>query len=117
VLSDLIQALISRLSPLDAPIYQADCVPANAPCPYITLSAAAPLGDTAGAFTLTVWHSTNAGRIALAEEIIALLPRRGLTLPLPSGHAVITGGTSAFLKEGPLPALRMTWKLRLYPSA
>lgn len=116
MLSEFIQSVIARLENVDAPVYQADCVPVGTAAPYITLAVAAPLGDTAGALTLTVWHSSNAGRIALAEEIAALLPAHGVHLSLPAGSAVITGGTASFLHEAPLLGLRMVWKLRFCPA-
>ena len=112
MLSDFIQAVIARLATVDAPVYLADCVPADVPGPYITLAATLP-----GTLTLTLWHRDNAGRIALAEEVAALLPARGTYLTLPSGAAILTGGSSTFLREGPLPGLRMVWKLRCFPAA
>ena len=111
MLSDFIQAIIARLASVGTPVYLTDCVPTDVPGPYITLAATLP-----GTLTLTVWHRNNAGRIALAEEIAALLPSRGICLPMPSGTVTLTGGSSTFLKEGPLPGLRMVWKLRLYPT-
>lgn len=117
MLSEFIQAIISRLSGVNATVYQADCVPEGTACPYITLNAAAPLGDTAGALTLTIWHNTNAGRIALAEQLTTLLPAHGMALSLPSGHAILNGGTASFLHEGPLLGMRLVWKLRFYPAA
>lgn len=116
MLSEFIQAIITRLSGVNAPVYQADCVPAGTAAPYITLSAAAPLSETAGALTLTIWHSTNAGRIALAEQLCALLPGSGLPLALPAGNAILTGGSAAFLQEAPLLGVRMVWKLRFFPA-
>lgn len=111
MLSDFIQAIIAHLTPVNAPVYMADCVPADIPGPYITLAATLP-----GTLTLTVWHRDNAGRIALAEEIVSLLPARGTYLTLPAGAAILTGTSSTFLKEGPLPGLRMVWKLRCFPQ-
>lgn len=116
MLSEFIQGVINRLSSLGAPVFQADCVPVGTACPYITLSAAAPLGDTAGALTLTLWHSTNAGRIALAEQVSSLLPAHGVCLSLPAGNAIVTGGAASFLQDAPLLGLRMVWKLRFYPA-
>ena len=112
MLSDFIQAIIAHLTPVDAPVYLADFVPTDVPGPYITLAATVP-----GTLTLTIWHRDNAGRIALAEEVAALLPSRGTYLTLPSGAAILTGGSSTFLREGPLPGLRMVWKLQLHPAA
>ena len=111
MLSEFIQAIIAHLDGVSAPIYQADCVPDGAPCPYITLAATVP-----GTLTLTVWHPTNAGRIALAEELSTLLPARGTYFPLGTGAAILTGGSSTFLREAPLLGLRMVWKLQLYPA-
>lgn len=116
MLSEFIQSVITRLEGVDAPVFQSDCVPIGTAAPYITLAVAAPLGESAGALTLTVWHSANAGRIALAEEIAALLSDGGTCLSLPSGHALITGGTASFLHEAPLLGLRMVWKLRFCPA-
>lgn len=112
MLSDFIQVIIAHLTSVGAPVYLADCVPTDVPGPYITLAATLP-----GTLTLTVWHRDNAGRIALAEQLSALLPAQGTVLPMASGRAILTGGSSTFLKEGPLPGLRMVWKLRLYPAA
>lgn len=116
MLSDFIEAIISHLSGADAAVYQADCVPSGAACPYITMNTAAPLGDSAGALTLTVWHHSNAGRIALAEQISSLMPAQGMRLFLPSGHAVMTGSTAVFLQEASLYGIRMVWKLRFFPA-
>ncbi len=116
MLSEFIQAIISCLSGVNAPVYQADCVPEGTACPYITLTTAAPLGDTAGALTLTIWHSTNAGRIALAEQLAAVFPAHGTAMSLPSGNAILTGGTASFLQDAPLLGVRMVWKLRFYPA-
>lgn len=112
MLSEFIQAVIAHLSTLDAPVYQADCVPANVPGPYITMAATLP-----GSLTLTVWHRSNTGRIALAESIADLLPDRGKCFALASGAVVLQGGNTAFLREGPLPGLRMVWRLRCFPAA
>ena len=112
MLSDFIQAIIKHLAPVDIPVYLADCVPADVPGPYITLTATLP-----GTLTLILWHPDNAGRITLATELSTLLPARGTVLTLPTGKAILTGGSSTFLKEGPLPGLRLVWKLRLYPAA
>lgn len=111
MLSDFIQAIIAHLSAVSAPVYLADCVPSDVPGPYITMTATLP-----GTLTLTIWHRENAGRIALAEEVAALLPARGTRLALPSGAAILFGGSSAFVKDGPLPGLRMVWKLRCFPQ-
>ena len=116
MLSEFIQAVITRLEGVNAPVFQSDCVPIGTAAPYITLAVAAPLGESAGALTLTIWHSANAGRIALAEEIAELLPDGGTCLSLPAGHAIITGGTASFLHEAPLLGLRMVWKLRFFPA-
>lgn len=116
MLSEFIQAVISHLQSLNMPVCQADCVPGQTPPPYITLAIAAPLGDAPGTLTLTAWHDTNAGRIALAEQLAALIPSRGLHLPLTSGHAILTGATASFLQEKPLLGMRLVWKLRFYPA-
>ena len=112
MLIDLIQALTAHLAPTHTAIYQADCVPDNTVLPYITFAMTAP-----GSLTLTAWHTTNAGRIALAEQLIALLPPRGTCLQLSSGTAVLTGGTLTFLHDGPLLGARRVWKLALHPAA
>lgn len=111
MLSDFIQAIIAHLASVNMPVYMADCVPADVPGPYITLTAALP-----GTLTLTIWHPDNAGRIILAKEISDLLPARGTYLSLPSGAVILFGGSSTFCKEGPLPGLRMVWKLRCFPQ-
>lgn len=111
MLSDFIQGIIAHLSAVSAPVYLADCVPTDVPGPYITMTATLP-----GTLTLTLWHRENAGRIALAEEVAALLPARGTRLALPSGAAILFGCSTAFVKDGPLPGLRMVWKLRCFPQ-
>lgn len=111
MLSDFIQAIIDHLSAVSAPVYLADCVPTDVPGPYITMTATLP-----GTLTLTIWHRENAGRIALSEEVAALLPARGTRLALPSGAAILFGSSTAFVKDGPLPGLRMVWKLRCFPQ-
>ena len=112
MLSDLIQAVIDLMASVGAPVYLADCVPADAFCPYITLAATVP-----GTLTLTIWHRDHASRINMADAITALLPMRGKHIPLDSGAAILTGGRSTLLKEDSVYGLRMVWKLRLYPSA
>ena len=116
MLKDFITMIITRLADTGVPVYLADCVPEGAACPYITLAAAAPLGSASGTMSLTVWHTTNAGRITLAEEISALLPARGLHLEMSGGGAVLCGGTASFLRESPLLGIRMVWKLRFFPA-
>lgn len=116
MLTELIQALIARLAAANVPLYLADCVPEEAALPYVTLAAVLPLGDGSGTLTLTAWHTTNAGRIALAEDLAALLPPRGTYLPLGSGAATLHTGTVSPIHEAPLLGLRMVWKLRCFPA-
>ena len=40
-----------------------------------------------------------------------------MALSLPSGHAILNGGTASFLHEGPLLGMRLVWKLRFYRAA
>jgi hypothetical protein len=68
-----------------------------------------------GTLTLTIWHPDNIGRILLAKELTNLLPARGTYLSLSTGAAILTGGSSTFVKEGPLPGVRLVWKLRCFP--
>lgn len=117
MLTELIQALLAHLSAVDTPVYLADCVPDGAALPYITLAANVPLGDGSGTLTLAAWHTTNAGRIALAEDVAALLPPRGTYLPFSSGAVILHGGTASPIREAPLPGLRIVWKLRCFPAA
>ena len=121
MLSELFRALSALLSGLDAPLYQADCVPAGAAFPYLTVTMSTPLTpDAAGALTLTLWchgDAANTERFRLSETLAEHLPSRGLRLSLPSGACTMR------LKSGPTPlcsqealGMKTVWALRCYPS-
>lgn len=121
MLSAIFSALIARLSPLGFPVYAADCVPEGAAFPYMTAEVAAPLAPgTAGSLTLTAWIQSGAAhseRIALAENLHALLPARGTWLAADSGALTLVGdGPIRCVQDGPLLGAQSRWTLRFFPS-
>ncbi len=120
MLTDLYTALTERLSPLEPPVYLADCVPDRAVFPYITLSCVSPLtSGERGALTVTVWtegHTANVRRLVLADEVLALLPPRGLCLTTASGAALLQqkGGASC-VQESKALGVRIDYKVQFIP--
>lgn len=122
MLTELYQALITHLSPLGVSVYQADCVPQGAVFPYITLAVTAPLAEgAAGSLTLTAWHDSaqaNAGRIAQADALAALLPPRGHCFALETGNVLLLpGSATSCVRDTSILGMRMVWKLRCFPAA
>ncbi len=120
MLTDLYTALMNRLAPLDPPVYLADCVPCQAVFPYVTLRFVSPLtpGES-GSLTVTVWtegHTANARRLVLADEVLTLLPPRGLRLTASSGAALLRqkGGASC-VQESKALGVQIDYQVQFIP--
>lgn len=122
MLTDLHQALLRQLAPLELPVYLSDCIPDRARFPYITAMIKMPLrpGD-AGSLTLQLWcrgGSANADRFRLTDELLARLPARGLRLTLPHGTATLRLQSEiACISSKDALGMEMTLDLRCYPAA
>lgn len=123
MLTSLHQALIDHLSSLETPILQANCVPQGQTFPYVTMDVTPALStDMPGSLTLTAWccgESAHADRLALAEELLALLPSRGTVLALTGGRAILcmTDERARCLQSGEALGVQLTWELRCFPRA
>ncbi|MGN0753677.1 MAG: hypothetical protein ACI4ME_04390 [Aristaeellaceae bacterium] len=121
MLTSLFRAICDHLTPLGVPVYLADCVPDGAAFPYITANIAAPLAaHTAGAVTLTLWcagDQANAQRLSQVDELLALLPARGIPLTTAAGVITLrqTGGARCLRESGAL-GIKTVWKLCCFPA-
>lgn len=120
MLTALFEALVQQLSPLACPVYLADCVPQDAAFPRIAADLSpAPGPGQDGLVRLTAWTgSTNAGRFALADALLTLLPPQGLCLSTAAGRALLfCDGQAECIREHDALGIRLTWRVRFYPSA
>lgn len=120
MLTELYQALYARLSGLGCPVYAHDCVPPDAPFPFVTLEAAPSLSPGGkGTLTLACWHHTSAAhadRLLLADKLCGLFPSGGVLLTLNAGVAVITpSGSAACLSRSTARGESLQLTLRVYP--
>lgn len=120
MLTDLYRDLCSRLAAVDCPVYADDCVPTNAPFPFVTLKAEPSLSPGGkGTLTLSCWHhsaSAHADRLALADRLLACFPPGGLLLTLPGGMAVITpAGPAGCARQDSARGCAISFSLRYYP--
>lgn len=125
MLTDLHQALLRQLAPLEVPAYLADCIPDSARFPYIAaMIKISPRPGDAGSITLQLWcrgGSANADRFRLTDALLARLPARGLRLTLPHGTATlrlqseiacIGSKDTLGIHKGGNP-MKINWKVRL----
>lgn len=93
MLTDIFSVLYDHVSQLGLPCYLADCVPKGAVLPYLTADIQPSLRlGTAGTLTLTCWHTgetSNTQRLSHADQMEALIPRRGLWLAADSGSITL----------------------------
>ena len=122
MLSGLHSALSEHLVQLDAPLFQEGCVPQGKAFPYIVMSLdAQPTPDTPGVLSLTVWCAGNAAhprRLAMAEDLLTLIPARGIRLDTLQGCAVLFAGytTAQCVGSGKCLGAQLTWKLHCFPA-
>lgn len=121
MLTELYQALTTWLSGFDAPLYLADCVPAETAFPYLTASMSVPLSSgEAGALTLTLWchgDAANTERFHLSESLAEHLPARGFRIALKDGTYTLrmkAGPTHVHSQEA--LGMKTVWTFRCYPA-
>lgn len=120
MLTDLYQALCSRLHAAGCPVYADDCVPPDASFPFITLRAEPSLSPGGkGMLTLSCWHhscTAHADRLVLADRLLELFPAGGMLLTLPDALAVITPGAAAACgMQASARGISLPFCLRIYP--
>lgn len=120
MLNELLEALCTHLSALDMPVFLADCIPNGVGMPYLAMELSLPVRPAdPGKVTLTMWclgGSAHAERVRLGDELLALLPARGICLRL-AEHSVTlrpTGSVST-LRSGAAVGLRLTLVLGCVP--
>lgn len=121
MLTKLYQALARQLTPLDLPIFLADCVPEGAIFPYLTaaISPSAHPGG-AGELILTLWcrgGAANADRLRLTDTLLELLPARGIRLPLEPGMATLRLKSSDCTHSKDALGMQLAWTLRCHPAS
>ncbi len=121
MLTSIYHALYEHMARLGLPVYLADCVPVTTAFPYITAKIAAPLAPHAsGSVTLTFWSldaQTNSHRLFQVDQLLTMLPARGLRLETEMGALVLRqeGGTLC-VRESAALGLRTVWKLHCFPK-
>lgn len=96
MLTELTRQLVTLLADAGCAAYAADAVPPDAAFPFVTFSIrpAASL-HALGQVTLTGWirgPGCHAARLALADQLLKIVPPGGLKLPLDDGLAVLHRG-------------------------
>ncbi len=121
MLTSIYRALYHHLKQLGQPVYLADCVPEGAAFPYITAKIAAPLSPrAAGSLTLTCWSlddQPRVQRLALANQLLNLLPARGLRLETDTGTIILRPeGSALCVRESAAQGMQTVWKLQCFPA-
>lgn len=117
------KALLSHLSPLNLPVYLADCVPERTAFPYMTMEMKRGGGFPAdGNVALTLWcrgAEANTQRAELAGALHALFPDCGTVLTLPNGAAALYPSAESALAHAASQdarGIRFRLTLRLYAA-
>ncbi len=121
MLTSIYRALFHHLKQLGQPVYFADCVPEGTVFPYITAKIAAPLNSRAnGSVTLTFWFLDDQPykqRLAQADQLLQLLPTRGLRLETEQGAILLRPeGSALCVRESAAQGVRTVWKLQCFPA-
>lgn len=121
MLMSLYQALLQKISPLNLPVYLADCVPEGTGFPCIVLDIAAPAQPAEdGKVTLTIWcrgNTANHDRLRLMERLLMHLPARGTHLALDSGAVTLRMNDSVTcVHSKDALGVKTLWTLHFYPS-
>ena len=122
MLKTIHRALLDCFSGLGLPLYPADCVPDDAAFPYLTLAVEPPLTPArSGRVTLTLWFhsdSAHAERLSWGDQLLNLLPSRGVWLNSGSETLLLTPEKAAQpLREKTALGLRFLWALQCHPHA
>ena len=121
MLTDLTRCLTGLLTAAGHPVYHPDCVPAGTPRPFVTLEITPPLSlHEVGRVTLTGWPEepcSMAGRLALAESLLTLVPAAGRKLPLESGLALIERKGMQWVEFHGALGVRLDFSLRVMGGA
>lgn len=118
MLSELFEALVAHLSPMQLPVFLADHVPDGTPLPYAALDVQpSALPGAAGTLALTLWAHSHAQRLQLAEDLARLMPADGFVLHTPQADATLRmTGTLRCVHARSAQGLQAAWTLRLYPA-
>ena len=122
MLKTIHRELADYISGLGLPLYAVDCVPDNAALPCLTLAIEAPLTPAhSGRVILTLWchsGSAHADRLTYGDQLLTLLPPRGLWLDTGYETLLLTPEKPVQpLYEKTVLGLRLIWKLQRYPHA
>lgn len=115
-------AILRRLASISLPVLEEGCVPQGQTFPYLTLRVEpACRSNVPGAVTLTAWccgDQAHADRLALADQLLTLLPPRGFPLTYSGGRSLLYMKDSQVrcLQQGPALGVQLTWALRCFTT-
>ncbi len=122
MLNELYQRICAHFAPLGLLIWQEDCVPDGTAFPYLTIRIESGVAfGSPGHAEVTVWCRSDAPhseRLALADEVLALVPLSGTSLWVDGSllHLRHAPGSSVTLgRDGDILFARLRFDLRVYP--